>query len=443
MSQHTAPTITIIPAKPALAAGRNSTTDFLIRIESPAPIKKEGRRPLNFGIVLDRSGSMAFGDKLHCAKEAVAFAVRQMADDDHVSLTIYDNRVQMLIGAMPVAQARPRIAALLSEIAPGNTTALHDAWLQGGLEVTRVLDPSRLNRVLLLSDGLANVGVTDPDTIVQRAGELFARGVSTSTIGVGSDFNEDLMIPMAAHGGGAGWFVESPADFKKIFEAELAGLALLFGERAVLRIEPRRPGTRVVEILNDLPVADPVAGAADSGRPAGAAGAVGWQLGNLIHGQPLEIVARIEAHGGEEGQPLDLFDVRLACDVIGHGRIELQQLTRVVGESPEKVAAMTVNPEVDRVVELLKAARARTEAIGMMDRGDYSAAVLILGTEGIRMSERHARLGDTEALKDAGELHALKALLEQSDDPVVARSTARKFASYQSYARSKRSRRST
>ncbi len=430
MSQQTAPTITIIPAKPALAAGRNSTTDFLIRIESPAPLKKEGRRPLNFGIVLDRSGSMAFGDKLRYATAAVAFAVRQMEDDDIVSLTIYDHRVQTLIGAMPVAQARPRIAAVLSEIAPGNTTALHDAWVQGGLEVTRVLDASRLNRVLLISDGLANVGVTDPDTIVQRAGELFARGVSTSTIGVGSDFNEDLMIPMAAHGGCAGWFVDSPADFNKIFEAELAGLASLFGERAVLRIEPRRPGTRVVEILNDLPVADPGSGG-------------GWQLGSLIHGQPLEIVARIEAHGGEVGQPLDLFDIRLACDVVGHGRIELQQLARVTGESPEKVAAMSINPEVDRVVELRKAARARTDLIGMMDRGDYAGAAGHSASWLARMKDRFARHGEADAEGDANDFLALNVLLDDTKAPESSRNRARKYAMYQAFDRAKRSRRSS
>ncbi|MFQ5890879.1 MAG: VWA domain-containing protein [Gemmatimonadota bacterium] len=424
MKHHSAPTITIIPAKPALVAGRESTTYFLIRIEPPAPEPRAERRRLNLGIVLDRSGSMA-GDKLVRAKEAVAFALRNMAPDDLVSLTIYDDRVRMLVPALPVSEAAARILALLPGIDAGRTTALYDAWVQGSIAVSRRLDPERLNRVLLISDGLANVGVIDPETIVTRVRELFSSGVSTSTIGIGSDFNEDLMIPMAVSGGGVGWFVESPADLKRIFEAELAGLAALYSDKGALRIEPRRPGTKVVEILNDLP-----------------SGPEGWRIGDLNHGQPLEIVARVAAHGGEPGQPLDLFDVRLWLELPGQGRIELQQLARVTGGEAERVAAMPVHPDVDRAVELLSAARARRETVEFIDRGDYESARDLTAQWSLRMSRLHARLGDEEARLDAGQFRDLGSLLRATQHPGPARSLARKRASYQRYFRAWRSGRS-
>jgi hypothetical protein len=81
-----------------------------------------------------------------------------------------------------------------------------------------------LNRVLLITDGLANVCVTDPEVIVSQAKGLYERGIATGTIGVGNKFNEDLLVAMAKGAGGNGWFVEGPEDFQRIFETEMEGL---------------------------------------------------------------------------------------------------------------------------------------------------------------------------------------------------------------------------
>ncbi|HZI94690.1 MAG TPA: VWA domain-containing protein [Patescibacteria group bacterium] len=419
------PIVTLTPARSLLPAGRESTLDLLIRIDAPAPEGPRERRLLNFGIVLDRSGSMS-GQKLARAKEAVAFAVRNMAPADRVSLTIYDDKVTTLVGSGPVSLAGPRILELLDSVQHRGSTALHDAWVKGGLEVSEHLDTGRVNRVLLISDGLANVGETNPDLLVSRAGELFARGVSTSTIGVGANFNEDLMIPMAVSGGGSGWFVETPDDFRRIFEAELAGLMSLFGERGVMRIEPRRPGTLVVEVLNDLPAADDGSG--------------GWKIGTLSHGQPLEIVARVKTRGGEVGQPLDLLDVRLSWDVIGQGRFELQQLLRIACDDAAKVELLPVDPEVNRVVALLMAARARKEAIAHADAGDTGHAVELLRQESSIMSSMFVATGLSDYQAEAAELEGLVSQYlagGPEHDPVKAR----KQAAYQAYSRASKSQR--
>jgi Ca-activated chloride channel homolog len=308
------PTITVIPSRPLLAAGQENVLDILIRIAPPQPGPRPARRPLNLGIVLDRSGSMQ-GDKLRHAADAVAFAVRNMHGDDRVSLTIYDDHVQTLVPSAPVSKAAPKILALLPQIHAGNSTALHDAWVQGGLQVSEHLEPGHLSRVLLVSDGLANVGETRTEVLVTRSRELFERGVSTSTVGVGRDFNEDLMIPMAREAGGNGWFVESPADFTRIFRAELEDLAAVFGEKARLRLEPRARRVEIVDVLNDFQ-ADAGSPAPGDSKPA----AGDFALGTLFAGSPLEIVARVKVQGGELRQPLDLLDVRLSWEVPGEGR---------------------------------------------------------------------------------------------------------------------------
>jgi Ca-activated chloride channel family protein len=422
-----APHVALIPARPALAAGRESTLDLLIRIEAPAADTAPARRLLNLGIVLDRSGSMA-GAKLRHAREAVAFAANNMAAEDRVSLTIYDDKVVTLVSSDIVAAARPRILELLEGVHPGGSTALHDAWVQGGLQVSAHLDASRLNRVLLISDGLANVGETSPELLVSRARELFARGVSTSTIGVGGDFNEDLMIPMAVSGGGSGWFVETPADFRRIFEAELAGLAALYGERGLMRLEPRRKGVEVLEVLNDF------AREGREGRDGD-----GWSIGSLSCGRPMEIVARVRARGGEVGQPLDLLDVRLSWDVPGQGRLEMQQLLRVACDEAAIVDALPPDPQVERVVGLLMAARTRVEAIGLMDAGDIAGARMKLAMAAGEARARFAEAGDPDALADADDLLNLGKLLAEHGPQETA--FARKRASYQAYDRRMSSRR--
>ena len=417
------PTITIIPFRSLLAAGQESFLDVLIRIAAPQQEPRRERRPLNLGIVLDRSGSMQ-GEKLRHAAEAVAFAVHNMHGDDRVSLTVYNSEVQTLVPSAPVARARPALLELLPRIQADQATALHDGWVQGGLQVSEHLEPGRLSRVLLISDGIANEGETRTEVLVTRARELFDKGVSTSTVGVGRDFNEDLMIPMARDGGGNGWFIESPADFTRIFQAELQDLAAVFGEKVRLRIEPRGRRAEVVEVLNDL-------------RSDGD----GYLLGTLFAGSPLEIVANIKVRGGELRQPLDLFDVRLSWEAPGEGRAEMQQLFRMECDDPAKVAGLPVSAEVDRVVELLKSARLRRRAVELMDAGQFAAVRTLFQEQKALWQEVYARTGHADALLEVQEIEQLAVVAESAEFDRSSRSSARKYAQYQAQERLSRSRR--
>jgi Ca-activated chloride channel family protein len=419
------PTITIIPSRSLLAAGQENLLDVLIRIAAPQQEPRRERRPLNLGIVLDRSGSMQ-GEKLRHAATAVAFAVRNMHGDDRVSLTVYDDEVQTLVPSAPVAKAGATLLELLPRIRAGHATALHDGWVQGGLQVSEHLEPGRLSRVLLISDGLANEGETRTEVLVTRARELFDKGVSTSTIGVGTDFNEDLMIPMARDGGGSGWFIESPADFTRIFQAELQDLATVFGEKVRLRLEPRGRRAEVVEVRNDLQ-----------------SDGDGYLLGTLFSGSPLEIVAHIKVRGGEMGQPVDVLDVRLSWEAPGEGRAEMQQLFRMECDDPEKVAGLPASAEVGRVVELLKSARLRRRAVELMDAGQFAAVRTLLREQRALWQEMSARTGGADALLEAQEIDQLVMAVEFADCDRSSRSSARKYLQYQAQERLARSRRRT
>lgn len=411
----TRPTITITAMRPCVAAGRETTLDVLIKLEAPRAPREERRRLLNLGIVLDRSGSMG-GSKIHRAREAVTFAVRHMDAEDKVSLTIFDNEIETVLPAQPAGPASRELPHLMDRIHPRGSTDLHGAWVQGGLEVTRHQDAARVNRVLLISDGRANVGETNPDVLAERAGGLFERGVSTSTIGVGQDFNERLMIRMAETGGGAGWFVETPDDFARIFSAELSGLSNLFGQKGRLRLEPGE-GVVIEELLNDFPRTDQ-----------------GWDIGALVAGEPTLLVVRLRVSGREPGQPIQLFTVHLSCEIPLRGPFAMTAAAFVTGEDPLTVERTPVRPEVASQVGLLMTARARRESSEHIESGDYARGREVL-QHALEDARRRADRGDEQARLDATELAELIRLSEDTAE----RMRLMKRARYQDYYSSKRS----
>src|SRR6201988_5457481 len=190
------------------------------------------------------------GEKMIRAREAAMFCVDQMLATDRLSVVTFDDRIEVLFPSELVTN-KQAMKDLISRVTARNSTALHEAWVRGGLTVSEYLLDQGINRVVLITDGLANVGVTKTDEIVTQAQGLFQRGVSTSTIGIGADFNEDLLMPMAQSGGGNAWHVVEPHDIEEIFKFELQGLISRFGHTVSLALVPA-DGGRIVDLLNDF-----------------------------------------------------------------------------------------------------------------------------------------------------------------------------------------------
>ena len=130
-------------------------------------------------------------------------------------------------------------------------TALHPGWVERGRQVLSHLIADGINRVVLLSDGKANLGLTDPEAIADEVRELARQGVGTTTMGVGDNFNEDLMEAMARAGGGNYYYIESPDQLPMIFQAELEDMMTTVGYRVTLGFEPAN-GVTVSRVLNDF-----------------------------------------------------------------------------------------------------------------------------------------------------------------------------------------------
>ena len=243
------PTLLATPRRPALLAGHDNTLEVLVRIQAPdAPAVLPQRNPLHLSLVIDRSGSMS-GKPLAEAQRCAEFVLDGLLPTDRLSLVVYDDGVDTLVPAVPVADGREVIRRAIRQIADGGSTNLHGGWHQGVETLLPYVSPKSVSRVILLSDGCANAGLVDPQAIWAQCVEFAGAGIGTSTYGLGSGFNEDLMIGMARSGHGTSYYGESADDLMDPFREEFDLLNALCARRLQLEIEPA-PGVKVT-MLND------------------------------------------------------------------------------------------------------------------------------------------------------------------------------------------------
>jgi Ca-activated chloride channel family protein len=177
-------------------------------------------RGVDLVVVLDRSGSMQ-GAKLEHARQSLQQLLSALTDRDRFALLSYSDAVQGHGGLLPAnAVNLGRMHSAVNAVGAGGATNLGEG-LRAGIDlISSAGSPGRPGRVILISDGLANRGVTDPVTLGRMAAAAAGKEFAVSTVGVGADFNEFLMTQIAEHGAGAYYYLENPAAFAEVFQRE-------------------------------------------------------------------------------------------------------------------------------------------------------------------------------------------------------------------------------
>jgi len=180
-------------------------------------------RPVNLALVIDKSGSMADADKISRVKSALLALVSRLRDTDTLSIVVFDTDAQVLLPARSLTD-RGYIKQLIMDIVPGGSTNIHAGLMLGYSEVRKNYQENATNRVILLTDGIANRGETDPEKIARDSQRFNDQGIDLSTIGVGLDLNKDLLRELAKSGRGLFHFVADTEDIEKVFIKELQSL---------------------------------------------------------------------------------------------------------------------------------------------------------------------------------------------------------------------------
>lgn len=371
-----------------LLAGPRQTTVIKIALDAPPVPRNEERSPVNLGLVLDRSGSMS-GSKIAKAREAAIEALHRLSEADLFSLVAYDHQVQTLVPAQAVRHTEG-IEAQIRRIQPGGNTALFGAVSQGAAEVRKHLDAPYVHRVVLLSDGLANVGPSNPADLARLGAALLKEGISVTTVGVGTDFNEDLMTQLAERSDGNHYFVESSQDLPRIFAAELGDVLSVVARKVIIEIDCP-PGIRPLRII---------------GREGHIQGQkIEIRMNQLYGGQQKYALIEVEVPASEPDQRLDLarIDCRYQNALTDRGESSTALAQTRFSPRPEEVRR-EASKEVQKAVVENEMAVTRDKALNLYNAGRKAEAAQILRQKSEALREQNADLGFADLASEAGQL---------------------------------------
>ncbi|MFQ5854105.1 MAG: VWA domain-containing protein [Anaerolineae bacterium] len=262
-------------------------------------VERQGVTPLNLALVIDRSGSMDTRDKMPYLKRSLRLFFESLDPDDIVAVVAYSDNAEVVLPAQKVGNRR-WIQRTVDALHPGGSTNLHAGLMLGFQEVDKHFDIRRNNRVILLTDGIANRGVTDPARIAADAARYNERGIYLSTIGLGLEFNDALLSQLARQGKGGYHFIDSAEEMDKVFRQEVAGLVEKVASDVSMTVHTA-PGVQLLEITGY------------EGRPP--ADAVQVRLQDMGDGDSQVVVVRLAVDPGRGTHRMiatvtaDYFDV--------------------------------------------------------------------------------------------------------------------------------------
>ena len=382
------------------------TVYLRLSLKALAARERERRAPINVALVIDRSGSMQ-GERLAAAKKGVEAALDRLGPDDTVSLVAYNHEVDVLLKAGRLGSKRGGVERAIDRLTAQGTTALYAGVKEGGEQVKEFRSDMTVNRVVLLSDGLANVGPSSPREVADLGRQLAGKGISVSTIGLGLEYNDELMQRLAAVSDGNHVFVERPSDLAEIFDREF-GDALSIAVRDVTITIECNAGFKPTRVL---------------GRDADISGSrVTLNLAQLQADNERYVILELEPEVPHKvGSAEEVARIDVAYMNLDSGSREAVA-TRVKARFTDdaKDAEASLNKAVMSQVTEQIATENSERAMELRNQGDVAAARQVLMDNASFLGRNKDMLGSGSAPAPTASISALDKLEEKSREAAEA-----------------------
>ena len=377
-------TLTVENGQEALPSGQEVTVYIKVAVRPPAPSDVEKRVPLNLALVLDRSGSMQ-GDRIANARRAANRLIEMLQPEDRVSVVTFSSDAKVLLSSAEEINKQKAIAKI-NTLKAGGSTALFAGVSLGSEQILAHFDPKRVNRIVLLSDGEANVGPQTPEELAGLGRRLAGKGMSVTTVGLGLDYNETLMARLAGSSDGNHVFVKTAADLETVFQEEFMDAATVVARDATIRV---RCGTDVspVKVYG-------YDGKIDNGE-------VTVEIPQLQGDQEKYVIIEAKVKTGT-ADTQTLASVSANYTMLADGKkISEEGVSSVRLVADAKEAEKSLNTPVMEKVIVQTATEKNDEALAAISAGDTKKGQQLL-LENRMMLEQRARDLDSEELKAMG-----------------------------------------
>ncbi|MDR1651340.1 MAG: VWA domain-containing protein [Synergistaceae bacterium] len=328
------------------------------------------RAPLAIALVVDKSGSMGADGKMENAKRGALEALELLRREDMAAVVAYDSEAFVLVEATP-ADKTDSFRRAVSRLKAGGNTGLYYGVSSGAAEIERLARKGYIPRIILLSDGLANVGPSSVRELAALGRELANREITITTIGLGLDYDEDLMTALASESGGNSYFAKTGGMLPDIFRRDMEDAVTLTGR-----------SVRVTFTCGDLV------------RPIGTIGREGTverdkietRIYNL-YGAEKYAMFELEIPDMPSGTTLRAGTVRVEyTDPSSGGSVVLTSPLDVKYTDDPSEAAGSRSEEIAAQAEMAKNARIREDVVRLADEGRSDEAVSLLRSRAEDMS---------------------------------------------------------
>jgi Ca-activated chloride channel family protein len=377
-----------------VAVEQTDELTLLVELTAPTPTPTAERQPATLQVVLDRSGSMS-GDRLEGAKSALIDLVDRLDPADTLGVLAFDNETQIVVPAGPLAN-KAAVKHAIAAVDSGGSTDLSSGYLRGLQEAQRVAGPTGAT-LLLVSDGHANAGITDPGQLGQVATRARTKNVTTSTLGFGLGYDERLLAALARGGAGNELFAEEADTAVALIAGEVDGLLTQVAQAASLRLT-WTDHVAGISVLNDLPVV---------GLPDGAM----LELGTFYAGETRRLLVKlnvpgIPALGLTQVATLEFTHVSLP-DLVQHSTTVPVMVNVVPGD---QAAGRIPDPKVRSEELFQNTQKAKRESSRLLSQGRGAEASAMLFEAGQSLRVGSAALPAMYADELVGEADVIDAL---------------------------------